>query len=105
MPTAREQGLNGLASEHWLGVLAPAHTSPAIIGKRNRDIVEFLRTPDIKTALLALGAGPSPSPPTVTRQPGAIRTITLSMVNSDFRQVSSDSTIRFEEPVEGPLIK
>jgi hypothetical protein len=33
------------------------------------------------------------------------RTITLSMVNSDFRQVSSDSTIRFEEPVEGPLIK
>jgi hypothetical protein len=34
------------------------------------------------------------------------RTITMSLVNSDFRRVTSDSTVRFGEPVtEDPLVK
>ena len=61
IPTAQEQGLRGLESEQWLGMLAPANTPHAIIGKLNRDIVEFLQTAEIRTALHALGAEPSPS--------------------------------------------
>lgn len=63
IPTAQEQGLRGLESEQWLGMLAPVNTPHAIIGKLNRDIVEFLQTAETRTALRALGAEPSPSAP------------------------------------------
>lgn len=63
IPTALEQGLRGLESEQWLGMLAPAHTPKAIVARLNRDIVEFLRTPEVRSAFHALGAEPSPGTP------------------------------------------
>lgn len=56
IPTAAEAGLPGFELEFWIGMLAPAHTPPAIVAKLNRDIGEILRTPEMRSILLAQGA-------------------------------------------------
>jgi tripartite-type tricarboxylate transporter receptor subunit TctC len=63
IPTAHEQGLPGLESEQWLGMLAPARTHDLIIAKLNRDIVDSLQTADVRMSFEALGSEPSPSTP------------------------------------------
>jgi tripartite-type tricarboxylate transporter receptor subunit TctC len=60
IPTAAEAGLPGFELEFWIGMLAPAHTPPAIVAKLNRDIGEILRTPEMRTILLAQGAEAAP---------------------------------------------
>ena len=45
VPTASEVGMPGLTLEFWAGVLAPAGTPPAIVGKLNTAINETLRSP------------------------------------------------------------
>jgi tripartite-type tricarboxylate transporter receptor subunit TctC len=44
-------------------MLAPAQTPKAIVERLNRDIIEFLQTPEIRSAFHALGAEPSPGTP------------------------------------------
>lgn len=56
IPTAAEAGLPGFELEFWIGMLAPAHTPPAIVARLNHDIGEILRTPEMRTLLLAQGA-------------------------------------------------
>jgi tripartite-type tricarboxylate transporter receptor subunit TctC len=56
IPTAAEAGLPGLELEFWIGMLAPAHTPPAIVAKLNRDIGHVLRTAAMRTLLLTQGA-------------------------------------------------
>jgi tripartite-type tricarboxylate transporter receptor subunit TctC len=64
IPTMAEAGLPAFGSDHyWLGMFAPAHTPAAILGKVNRDLVEILRTPAMRNALLAQGAEPAPGTP------------------------------------------
>lgn len=63
IPTATEAGLPGFELEFWIGMLAPAHTPPAIVAKLNRDIGEILRTPEMRTLLLAQGAEAAPGTP------------------------------------------
>jgi tripartite-type tricarboxylate transporter receptor subunit TctC len=63
IPTVAEAGLPELESEYWIGMLAPAHTPPAIVDKLNRDFVEILQTPATRTALLDQGAEPVPGTP------------------------------------------
>jgi tripartite-type tricarboxylate transporter receptor subunit TctC len=63
IPTAAEAGLPGFELEFWIGMLAPAHTPPAIVAKLNRDISEILRTPEMRTILLAQGAEAAPGTP------------------------------------------
>ena len=60
IPTAAEAGLPGFELEFWIGMLAPAHTPPAIIAKLNRDIGEILQTSAMQTTLLAQGAEAAP---------------------------------------------
>lgn len=63
IPTAAEAGLPGFELEFWIGMLAPAHTPPAIVAKLNRDIGEILRTPEMRTLLLTQGAEAAPGTP------------------------------------------
>ena len=63
VPTAAEAGLPGFESEQWIGMLAPARTGAELIGKLNRDMVEFLRAPEMQAAMRAQGAEPAPGTP------------------------------------------
>jgi tripartite-type tricarboxylate transporter receptor subunit TctC len=63
IPTAAEAGLPGFELEFWIGMLAPAHTPPAVVARLNRDIGEILRTPEMRTILLAQGAEAAPGAP------------------------------------------
>lgn len=63
IPTAAEAGLPGFELEFWIGMLAPAHTPPAIVAKLNHDVGEILRTPELRTLLLAQGAEAAPGTP------------------------------------------
>jgi tripartite-type tricarboxylate transporter receptor subunit TctC len=56
LPTAAEAGLPGFELEFWIGMLAPARTPPALVGRLNRDIGEILRTPAMRATMLAQGA-------------------------------------------------
>ncbi|HJU23985.1 MAG TPA: tripartite tricarboxylate transporter substrate binding protein [Casimicrobiaceae bacterium] len=56
LPTLAESGLSGFEASSWFGVLAPAHTPPAIISKLNGAIASWLATQDAKDKLLAQGA-------------------------------------------------
>ena len=63
IPTAAEAGLPGFELAFWIGMLAPAHSPPALVAKLNRDIGEILRTPEMRSILLAQGAEAAPGTP------------------------------------------
>jgi len=44
-------------------MLAPARTSSELISRLNRDMVEFLHTPEMQALLRAQGAEPAPGTP------------------------------------------
>ena len=48
IPTIAESGLPGYESVSWFGVLAPAGTPKETIARLNREIVEILRTSDVR---------------------------------------------------------
>jgi tripartite-type tricarboxylate transporter receptor subunit TctC len=61
VPTVAESGVPGYEYSTWYGLLAPARTSPAIIGKLNQTTVAVLNAPDYRQRLLAQGMDPVPS--------------------------------------------
>jgi tripartite-type tricarboxylate transporter receptor subunit TctC len=63
IPTAAEAGLPGFELEFWIGMLAPARTPPALVARLNREIVEILRSSEMRTTLLAQGAEAAPGTP------------------------------------------
>jgi tripartite-type tricarboxylate transporter receptor subunit TctC len=50
VPTFREAGLD-FVYDSWFGLMAPAGVAPPIIAKINRDIVQILRSPEVKAKL------------------------------------------------------
>jgi tripartite-type tricarboxylate transporter receptor subunit TctC len=58
-----ELGMGELESELWLALMAPARTPDATIAKVNRDVVELIKSPAMREALLVLGAEPMHSSP------------------------------------------
>jgi tripartite-type tricarboxylate transporter receptor subunit TctC len=56
LPTVAEAGLPGYFVTGYFGVLAPAGTPPAIIGRLNAEIIKALRAPDVQSTLAAEGA-------------------------------------------------
>jgi tripartite-type tricarboxylate transporter receptor subunit TctC len=56
VPTAPEAGFPKLVSPFWLGVVAPAGTSPAIVDRLNAAFREALADPQTRTRLDNLGA-------------------------------------------------
>lgn len=57
IPTARESGFDVVAY-YWTGVVAPAGTPPAIVAKLNTEVNKVLTTPELRNAILNLGAQP-----------------------------------------------
>lgn len=63
VPTIAESGLPGFRWETWVGMLAPAKTPRAIVGKLNREITAILSMPDVQSRFVAMGAVAAPSTP------------------------------------------
>jgi tripartite-type tricarboxylate transporter receptor subunit TctC len=64
LPTVSEAGLPGYSAVGWIGVVAPAHTPPAVVEKLNVAIVKALADPDLSQKLIAQAAEPVGSTPT-----------------------------------------
>jgi len=63
VPTVAEAGLPELESEYWIGMLAPARTPAALVGRLNREFVEVLQTPALRAVLVDQGSEPRPGKP------------------------------------------
>ena len=63
LPTIAESGYAGFDTGSWIGLLAPASTSSAIISKISADLREVLALPDTKNTLITQGATPWPMTP------------------------------------------
>jgi tripartite-type tricarboxylate transporter receptor subunit TctC len=55
VPTISEAGVPGYESSTAFGLLAPAKTSPAVVGSLNAELVKALRSADIREKLTGLG--------------------------------------------------
>lgn len=58
VPTVAESGLPGYEAYGWFGLVAPARTSGAIVGKLNAEIVRILHLAEMKARLADLAAEP-----------------------------------------------
>jgi tripartite-type tricarboxylate transporter receptor subunit TctC len=58
VPTMAELGYPAATHWVWLGIMAPAGTSSAIVDRLNREINAVLREPEIRDRMLALGTSP-----------------------------------------------
>ncbi len=56
VPTTTEAGLPDVQAENWYGMVAPASTPPAIVGKLNQIALEAIRDPAVKEKLAIQGA-------------------------------------------------
>ncbi len=64
IPTMSETALPGFEQSAWHGLLAPAGTPPAVIGKLHSEVVRVLRMPDVIERMAAQGVdviGSSPA--------------------------------------------
>lgn len=55
VPTVQEQGVKGFEVTGWFGVMAPAGTPPAIVGRLNHEIDAILQQPEMRQKLSGLG--------------------------------------------------
>jgi tripartite-type tricarboxylate transporter receptor subunit TctC len=63
LPTVAESGLPGYAAVGWFGVLAPAATPKATVGKISADVNRVLAEREVRERMLGLGADPSGDAP------------------------------------------
>jgi tripartite-type tricarboxylate transporter receptor subunit TctC len=63
VPTLSEAGLAGFEIQSWFGLLAPAGTPKAIIGRLSAETNQVLGRPDVKSALGAQGLEVMPGSP------------------------------------------
>jgi tripartite-type tricarboxylate transporter receptor subunit TctC len=63
VPTLAEGGVAGYESVGWFGLVAPAGTPPAIVGRLNQAVVAALQDPEIAGRFAAVGAQPASSSP------------------------------------------
>ncbi|MGB3071325.1 MAG: tripartite tricarboxylate transporter substrate binding protein [Ottowia sp.] len=54
VPTLAEAGVPGLTLDSWLGLLAPAGTSPEIVNRLHAEIVKALATPGMRDTMAAM---------------------------------------------------
>lgn len=48
LPTVAESGLAGYSLDPWFGLMAPAKTPPAIVGRIHKDIVEGMDNAELR---------------------------------------------------------
>ena len=58
VPTAREQGIEGLETGSWIGMFAPAGVPPAIVSAVQRYLAEALADPKVREWLMSTGQEP-----------------------------------------------
>lgn len=63
IPTMAEQGVPGLESAAWFGLLVPKGTPQPIRDRLNKEIVKVLADPKVQKLLLEIGAEPTSSTP------------------------------------------
>lgn len=63
LPTIAESGLPGYRFDYWYGLLAPAKTPRAVVDQLNREIVEIMRSEEVRNRWVALGVEPAPMTP------------------------------------------
>lgn len=63
VPTFGELGYPKVAVSLWYGLLAPASTPKAVIGRLNAEVTKALASPDVREKLQAQGAEPMPGTP------------------------------------------
>lgn len=68
LPAIAEAGLTGYSVVGWYGLVAPAHTPPAIVQHINHQIAQILGSPDIREKLAADGIESAPGTPTQFRE-------------------------------------
>jgi tripartite-type tricarboxylate transporter receptor subunit TctC len=56
VPTIAEGGLPGYEANNWWGVLAPAGTPPAIVGRLHKELTEILKSPETQKRFQTEGA-------------------------------------------------
>ncbi|MGH6682870.1 MAG: Bug family tripartite tricarboxylate transporter substrate binding protein [Pseudolabrys sp.] len=56
VPTTTEVGMPNLQTENWYGMVAAAHTPPAIVAKLNKAAVEAMKDPTVISKLSSQGA-------------------------------------------------
>src|SRR5262249_47050755 len=64
VPTRREAGFGGIELDAWFGLVAPAGTPDAVIGKLNAAFVQAVRDPEVVKQIADQGAeavGPTPA--------------------------------------------
>jgi tripartite-type tricarboxylate transporter receptor subunit TctC len=64
LPTLDEAGVTGFDMDSWGGIVAPAHTPPAIVTKLNSELGKIIDDPDIKSKLANVGFEAFSSSPT-----------------------------------------
>jgi tripartite-type tricarboxylate transporter receptor subunit TctC len=55
VPTVAENAVPGFALDVWLGIAAPAHVQPQIIGRVGDAVLKITQLPDVQRRMLALG--------------------------------------------------
>jgi tripartite-type tricarboxylate transporter receptor subunit TctC len=63
LPTMIEAGVPNYEVTTFFGLVAPAGTPGAIVGKLNAALNEALRTPEMRETILKIGAIPAPGSP------------------------------------------
>jgi len=63
LPTIAESGLPGFNVSSWVGMAAPAGTSPVIINKISTDLIAVINESETKQTLIQQGATPLPLTP------------------------------------------
>ena len=63
VPTVKEQGYENIIVKLWYGILAPAATPPALIGRLNSELVKALNSADLRKRLTEGGVEPLTSTP------------------------------------------
>ncbi len=58
VPTSEEAGYKNSAYRFWIGIFAPAKTSPAIVAKLSKEIETALQVPGVRQKLAKLGVQP-----------------------------------------------
>ena len=58
IPTLAEAGVPGYESTAWFGLLAPAHTPPAVVALLQRHVTAILRLPEVEKLFFEQGAEP-----------------------------------------------
>jgi len=87
IPTMAEAGGEALVTNYWFGLLAPARTPPALVNRINREVVELLQSPAMKSALVEQGAEPGAGTP------------------EEFRAFIRTETARFGKAIEAAGIR